>query len=48
MSRPSRWPFVLSLLCLILATFCVIQWVREAKLREEIRQLRSVTAQPVK
>jgi hypothetical protein len=44
----SRWPLVLSVLCLILATFCVVQWVREANLREEIRQLRSGLSAPAK
>ncbi len=44
----SRWALLLSILCLILSTFCVIQWVREAKLREEVKQLRQSIAQPVK
>jgi len=45
---PSRWPLVLSILCLVLATFCIVQWVRESRLREEVIQLRSQLSLPPK
>jgi uncharacterized coiled-coil protein SlyX len=36
----SRWPLVLSALCVVLSVFCASQWVRESELRAELLSAR--------